>query len=122
MHISFVPSHRYRKYFQKGYNQSELIARALAEQLELPIWEGFRKKRATVSQLKLKRKERLKNLDSAFELRNISSLSSGTTVVLIDDVTTTGATLNELAKTLKSKRPDIKVWGLVLARHTASSG
>lgn len=122
MHISFVPSHWYRKYFQKGYNQSELIARALAEQLELPIWEGFRKKRATVSQLKLKRKERLKNLDSAFELRNISSLSSGTTVVLIDDVTTTGATLNELAKTLKSKRPDIKVWGLVLARHTASSG
>lgn len=116
--VSYVPSHWYRKYFQKGYNQSELLARELAKQLQLPFLSCFRKRRATVSQLTLNRKERLKNLISAFELLPHPQLTSGKVVLLVDDVTTTGATLNELAKTLKQQRPDITVWGLVLARHT----
>lgn len=115
--VSFVPSHRYRKYFQKGYNQSELIAEALAEQLKVKLWRGFQKKRATTSQVKLDRKARMKNLVSAFALRDVSEVKSGMTILIVDDVTTTGATLNELAKTLKSQRPDLIVWGLVLARH-----
>lgn len=116
--ISFVPSHRYRKYFQKGYNQSELLAKSLAEQLWVPFISCLRKTRATSSQVKLKRNERLKNLNSAFELIASESLEKDTTLLIIDDVTTTGATLNEVAKTIKHTRPDIKVWGMVLARQT----
>lgn len=66
--ISFVPSHRYRKYFQKGYNQSEILAHTLANLLEVPFLPCCKKNKATVSQLKLNRKERLKNLNSAFSL------------------------------------------------------
>lgn len=116
--ISFVPSHRYRKYFQKGYNQSEILARTLAKLLEVPFLPCCKKNRATVSQLKLKRKERLKNLTSAFSLLENFNCKPWTTILLIDDVTTTGATLNELAKTIKLKRADLQVWGLVLARNT----
>ncbi len=116
--ISFVPSHRYRKYFQKGYNQSEILARTLANLLEIPLLPCCKKTRATVSQLKLNRKERLKNLNSAFCLFENFDCEAWTTLLLIDDVTTTGATLNELAKTIKLKRANLQVWGLVLARNT----
>lgn len=115
--LSFVPSHRYRRCFQKGYNQSELLATSLSNLLQLPFLSCFKKSRATVSQVKLNRAERLKNLTSAFEFIDGKKLPQGATLLIVDDVTTTWATLNELAKTVKIKRPDLQVWGLVLARH-----
>lgn len=116
--LSFVPSHWYRKYFQKGYNQSELLAKVLSELLKIPFLSCFKKTRATTSQVKLNRAERLKNLVLAFDfLDSKEFLPQGATLLLIDDVTTTWATLNELAKTVKIKRPDLQVWGLVLGRH-----
>lgn len=117
LYLSFVPSHRYRKYFQKGYNQSELLAKSLSELLKVPLISTFKKTRATISQVKLNRAERLKNLNSAFILSDSQRLPEWATLLLVDDVTTTGATLNELAKTVKSYRPDLQVWWLVLARH-----
>ena len=115
--LSFVPSHRYRRCFQKGYNQSELLAKSLSDLLQLPFLSCFKKSRATVSQVKLNRAERLKNLSSAFEFIDGKKLPQGAILLIVDDVTTTWATLNELAKTVKIKRPDLQVWGLVLARH-----
>lgn len=118
--ISFVPSHRYRKYFQKGYNQSELLAKELATQLEIPRVPCFKKVKATTSQVKLTRSERLKNLNAAFVFlpSAISLLPQNATLLIVDDVTTTWATLNELAKRAKSSRPDLHIRGLVLVRHT----
>lgn len=87
--LSFVPSHRYRKYFQKGYNQSELLAKALSKFLKVPFFSCFRKTRATTSQVRLNRAERLKNLVSAFDFLDSKQLSQGATLLLIDDVTTT---------------------------------
>lgn len=87
--LSFVPSHRYRRYFQKGYNQSELLAKSLSDLLQLPFLSYFKKSRATVSQVKLNRAERLKNLSSAFEFIDGKKLPQGATLLIVDDVMTT---------------------------------
>lgn len=115
--FSFVPSHWYRKYFQKGYNQSELLAYSLGKQLEIPVIPCFKKIRSTTSQVKLSRTERFKNLTSAFVCQHLEKIPYMTTLIIIDDVTTSWATLFELAKTIKHHRPDLQIWWLVLARN-----
>lgn len=114
--ISYVPSHRYRKYFTKWYNQSELLAKNLAKKLWLPCSQLVQKTKYTKSQAGLDRKARLKNLKNAFSLKK-TNLTGNETVILIDDVTTTWSTLNQIAKTIKNSYPKVKIWGLVIARH-----
>ena len=114
--ISFVPSHRYRKYFTKWYNQSELLAKNLATKLWLPCSQLVQKTKHTKSQASLTRKARLKNLQNAFVLKE-NILTGTETVLLVDDVTTTWSTLNQIAKTIKTTYPKIKIRWLVIARH-----
>jgi predicted amidophosphoribosyltransferase len=63
----------------------------------------------------------LSNLTHAYTLtdqgKKIITDKKITTVIVIDDVVTTGATLNECAKTLTTPFPHLKVWGCCLARH-----
>jgi predicted amidophosphoribosyltransferase len=115
--ISFIPSHWRRKYLEKGYNQSELLAKELAKQLDLPIFTLVKKKRYTVSQLKLSREQRQKNLSDVFVPIHLDQIPYGATILFVDDVTTTGSTLLQVAKVIKSERIDVKIWGAVLARH-----
>ena len=115
--LSFIPSHRRRKYLEKGYNQSELLAKELANQLGLPIVTLAKKQKYTTSQLKLKRAERTKNLKSAFVPHQLEQLPRGAKVIFVDDVTTTGSTILEIAKTIKRERVDVKIRGAVLARN-----
>lgn len=115
--ISRVPSHWWRRYFEKGYNQSELLAQELAKRISLPVFSCAKKCKATASQLSLKRSARLENLKGAFVVQNLEKIKEWSLILLVDDVTTTGATLNQLVKTIKASRPDLKVWGLVLARN-----
>ena len=61
-YITHVPSHRRRKRFFRGYNQSEILAKALAKELNLSHKDLYSKIRHTPSQTKLKRAQRLKNL------------------------------------------------------------
>lgn len=75
------------------------------------------KQKATKSQLKLNREKRLQNLKNAFIVKDLSALPNGAVVVIVDDVVTTGASLNEVAQVIKQFRPDVKVWGLAVARH-----
>lgn len=117
--VSFVPSHWYRHYFVKWYNQSQILAEHLAQELLLPCSQLVEKKKATVSQLALNRQERLKNLTSAFSPLSMEKVPKNACIVIVDDVTTTGATLDEVAKVIKNSRPDLKVRGLVVARHTS---
>ncbi|MFA7717484.1 MAG: phosphoribosyltransferase family protein, partial [Candidatus Absconditabacterales bacterium] len=119
-HVTFIPSHRYRKRFVKGYNQSELLARKLAVKLGLPSLQLVRKTKRTKSQAQLTRKQRLTNLQGAFSLKmnQLGTMNHELgTIFLVDDVTTTGSTLNQLAKVIKEKFPKIKVRGIVIARH-----
>lgn len=115
--FSFIPSHRRRKYLEKGYNQSELLAKALARKVQLPCVQVAKKVKYTLSQLHFDKQGRQKNLHQAFKLFSLDTLAKNSILILVDDVTTTGATLVELSKLVKEVRPDIRIRGLVLARH-----
>ena len=87
---------------ERGYNQSELIARGLSRRWRIPVWDGVVvRSRETGSQTRLTPEQRQGNVAGSFEIRGgkLDSLE-GAHVVLVDDVVTTGATLNECAKVL----------------------
>jgi ComF family protein len=94
-----VPLHP-RKQALRGYNQSELIAAGLAESLHIPMHAHIlRRMRHTESQTQKSREDRALNMKAAFGLQH-SRLLEGRHVLLIDDVLTTGATLEACARTL----------------------
>jgi predicted amidophosphoribosyltransferase len=115
--ISYIPSHWRRQYYEKWYNQSKLLAKSLANELWIPMLKLASKKSYTISQLHLNREERKKNLKWVFHIEDLSKLPNWSTVLLIDDVTTTGSTLSELAKTIHSERSDLDFRWAVIARN-----
>ncbi len=94
-----VPLHR-RKQRRRGYNQSEWIARGLAEAMHKPVEAGylFRKKH-TPTQTKKNRMERWQNVEGIFDIYEPRALT-GKHLLLVDDVVTTGATLEACAAEL----------------------
>ena len=87
---------------ERGYNQSELLASALSKRISVPFIRGaLVKTRDTGSQVGLSQKERLINLSGSFAVKD-RKLIEDKTVLLIDDVLTTGTTTNLAAKKLKS--------------------
>lgn len=118
--VSGIPSHWYRNYFVKWYNQSYLLAWNLAKKLWLEYKKIFKKRKNTKSQASLDRDWRLKNLKNVFDFNlEISFLENVKTIILVDDITTTGSTVNEVAKLIKTKYPKISVWGIVLGRRNS---
>jgi len=106
----------------RGYNQSEELAKELAKVLKVPVVSNVLIKiKSTKPQMELSKEEREKNLENAFEIypsghKQNPEKISGKKVFLVDDVYTTGSTMQECAKTLKNS--GIKqVWGIVLARE-----
>ncbi|HEU4641060.1 MAG TPA: double zinc ribbon domain-containing protein [Gemmatimonadaceae bacterium] len=87
---------------ERGYNQSALIARALAARWGLPVWEDcLARTRATATQTRLTPDQRRHNVSGAFRAsRGAASRLRDAHLVLVDDVITTGATLSECATTL----------------------
>jgi len=87
---------------ERGYNQSALLAHVLSERWEIPVWEdAIVRTRATRSQTELTPEQRVGNVAGSFQLveRGRERLR-GKHVVLVDDVVTTAATLNECARVL----------------------
>ena len=110
-----VPLH-YSKYKKRGYNQSALLARALATQIALPVDEtSLRRSRNTPSQTGFGRQARFKNMKDAFECVCPNNIK-GKTILLLDDVATTGATLEACAVALK-KAGAKQVMAYTLARE-----
>jgi ComF family protein len=109
--ISPVPLHTSREK-TRGYNQSFLIAHSLSRYTNAPLQKLLTRARSTPPQAQLSRKNRLTNLANAFE---VTTMPSSSPILLIDDVCSTGATLNECARVLKENGAS-NVWGLVLAR------
>jgi ComF family protein len=93
-----VPLH-WRRRLARGYNQAERIARPLARRLGVAIGAALARRRATPPQTTLGRDERRRNLRGAFAVRRPGRVR-GRTVALVDDVVTTGATLDEAARCL----------------------
>lgn len=98
----------------RGYNQADLLARGFAQQTNLRYWPTvLRRTRHTASQVDLSASERLTNVAGAFQAS--PPQVCGQKLVLVDDVCTTGATLNACAEALRCAGAT-EVWGLTLAR------
>lgn len=89
----------WQRRWRRGYDQAGLIARAMAAELGLPFVAALRRRRATPPQSRLPRSERMGNLRRAFRVRRPERIRDRT-VLLVDDVTTTGATLRAAAESL----------------------
>jgi len=101
---------------QRGFNQSEEIAKRLSVSLQVPLLsDALIKTKETQAQMKLSKKERQKNIKGVFKIKNPKQVR-GKIIFLVDDVFTTGATLNEAAKVLKRAGAS-HVWGVVVARE-----
>ena len=87
--ITRVPTHRYREYFVKGYNQSKILAKKLSEITGIPRVELAKKKKNTKTQASLNREGRLKNLKNVFSLIPHLTLTGNETILIVDDITTT---------------------------------
>ncbi|NLB55481.1 MAG: ComF family protein [Lentisphaerae bacterium] len=108
-----VPIHRQRER-ERGFNQSLLLAEIVSKDLSLPVLQhGLLRTRATKPQVNLALEDRGNNVKGAFTPGSDSV--EGKNLILIDDVFTTGMTLDEAAKTLKTAGA-ASVHALVLAR------
>ncbi len=87
---------------ERGFNQGELITNALSEEIEVPVKQVLLKVKETERQAKLSREERLKNLKGSFKATSKRDIE-GKTIVIVDDVLTTGATSETVAEILKKK-------------------
>jgi len=97
--ITTVPIHRKRK-VDRGYNQSELIAKDIAKKFaNLKYLSTLKKVKNNVAQSLLKETQRKQNVINVYKLLNVDIL--GKKVILLDDICTTGATANECSKMLK---------------------
>lgn len=104
---------------ERGFNQAAEIARPLARRLRLPlVVDAVLRTGDTAPQASLPWKERRKNIRRAFECRTDLT---GQRVIVVDDVMTTGATLDELARTLKAHGAS-RVTNWVAARTLKSGG
>ena len=98
-----VPLHP-SKFRKRGFNQAELLAREFGKELNIPIRLLLRKNKETKDQKNLNRMERKKNVKNVFCV-NVAEIKKGIpkSILLIDDVSTTGSTLTECAKALKAQ-------------------
>ncbi len=101
---------------KRGFNQSEEIAKHLSDRVSIrKLSNVLYKKFHTDTQVSIKdRKERLNNLTDSFALKNVH-LIDGKNIILIDDVTTTSATIREARKLLRENGAK-RVVGMVVAR------
>jgi len=99
-----VPLHVLRQW-GRGYNQAAVIARHLAKACGKPLVRPLARTRNTQTQTHLaSRQKRLENLKDAFRIRDARAVA-GKRVLVIDDVMTTGATLQSVARTLRAAKP-----------------
>ncbi len=94
-YISYVPMYKIKKII-RGYDQSQLLAKFIATELNIKCIDLISRKKNTKSLYKLNKKERAEELKDAFILKNNKN-----NILIIDDIYTTGTTINEISKTLE---------------------
>ncbi|MBV1759334.1 MAG: ComF family protein [Dethiosulfatibacter sp.] len=107
-----VPIHK-SKELKRGYNQSELLASYISFNLGLPMLKLVKRNKDTTPQNRLEGYARWNNISGAFEISKGVSVPSK--ILLVDDIYTTGATVNECSKVLKQNGAN-KIVCLALAR------
>ncbi len=105
--ILFVPSSK-KRIKERGFNQSKLVATSLGKNFDIPVLDALVKTKETIHQAGGTQKERLENLKDSFAAdEKFANEIKGKTVLIVDDVFTTGSTLNECAKAVKKLRPKV---------------
>lgn len=109
-----VPLHK-KRFLERGFNQAALLSCKLAESFGWPVENKVMERtRFTVPQVELEEKARYENIRGAFAVKDCLKINNKK-IVLIDDVLTTGATMEECAKVLKEGGAK-EVWGVALAK------
>ncbi len=103
------------RFRQRGFNQALSIANAIRKQVPMGLYTGLTRTADKQSQSTLDRAQRLVNLSNAYALSTNFDKAPEPHIVLVDDVMTTGATLNTCAALLK-RNGVRKVWAMVAAR------
>ncbi len=113
-----VAMHKY-KLLKRGYNQAALLAMRIAKNKKITyLPQLLTKENNTSAQAGLKREHRLKNIKNSFSLNpKFKNLIKNKNILLIDDVITTGATIDECCKLLRTAHPE-KIFVLTLAKTT----
>ncbi|MBP3582037.1 MAG: ComF family protein, partial [Clostridia bacterium] len=102
-YITFVPMSKER-FKERDFNQAEEIAKDVSAAINIPVISVLEKIKENTHQAGLTRKERIKNIANTIEVKNDESFKiKDKTILVIDDVFTTGSTLSECAKVLKKK-------------------
>lgn len=109
--IAFVPMTK-REQRERDYNQAKVLAKALSIELNIPCVNALKKIKETDTQQGKNHRERIKNIKDAFGVANFDV--EGKTILLVDDVKTTGSTLNECSKALKRNKAN-KVYAVAIA-------
>lgn len=97
--VAFVPMHR-RKEALRGYNQAELLAKYISKKMDKPLIKDLIKIKSTKEQSNLNKVERIENLRNSFKIKNNKSIN-GLRILLVDDIITTGGTMDECSRVLK---------------------
>ena len=98
-----VPISKKRK-LKRGYNQTELIAGFLSKNMKIQYErKALIKTKNIISQSQLTKKQRIKNVQGAFKIKNINKIKNKK-ILLLDDIYTTGSTANECSKILKEAK------------------
>lgn len=110
-----VPISSFKKRW-RGYNQSEEIAKQLSISLKIPVLiNSLIKIKKTQPQFNLSKDERMENVKNVFEIKNAQEIQ-GKRIFLVDDVFTTGATMEECSRKLKQAGAK-QVFGIAIARE-----
>jgi len=108
-----IPLHRSREH-ERGYNQARLVSKAISRELGLPDGSGIVKRiKDTKAQSLLDKRNRALNVRDAFSVKAPEKIK-GKSVLLVDDIMTTGSTLEECGRILKQAGAD-RVMALVVA-------
>jgi ComF family protein len=94
-----VPLHHIRRR-ERNFNQAEVLAQLIAPKANRPVWNAIKRVRNTPTQTRLDRSERMENLRGAFVIRRPEQVKSKH-LVLVDDVFTTGSTVDECSRILR---------------------
>jgi ComF family protein len=102
-----IPIHILKR-IKRGYNQSELICRGLSKVLNIPVMTGLRAVRRHKTQTSMTLDERKKNVEGVFRFTPGED-PTGKHLLIVDDVCTTGTTIFEAAKVIKTAYPGVKL-------------
>ncbi len=99
-----IPLHWTRQ-IKRGFNQAEEIAKIISKRSGKPVVPLLKRKKKTMFQALLTKRERINNVAHVFELTKASELCKGQRILLVDDLMTTGSTLQAAAKMLNNLEP-----------------